>query len=162
MQYVYGVNPRTGAVELGYNVMGHWMPYKPPTTQTKTVTQPLVAADRDYQNSSPAPIIPQNMIPQGLQVYGAGNQATAYQRPTAPTAPIGTGFRPQFDPNFMNQILAQRMGGQTARPPAAPTLTPGASNTYGGYGGIGGLAALRGISVGNVGGNVGGTGNAGI
>lgn len=109
-----------------------------------------------------APITPTtNYVPAGLQVYGAGNVATPYQRPVNPTAPTGAGYRPQFDMSFIQQMLAQRMGGQFPRPQAAPTLTPGAVQNYGGYQGIGGLAALRGISAGNVN-PTGGTPNAGV
>lgn len=109
----------------------------------------------------PAPITPRNYVPAGLQVYGGDTQATPYQRPTMPTAPTGTGYRPQFDMSFIQQMLAQRMGGQAPRPPAAPSLTPGTAQTYGAPQGIGGLAALRGIAVGNVN-PTGGTPNAGV
>lgn len=108
-----------------------------------------------------APIAPRSYVPAGLQVYGGDTQATPYQRPTMPTAPTGTGYRPQFDMSFIQQMLAQRMGGQAPRPPAAPTLTPGAVQNYGAPQGLGGLAALRGISAGNVN-PTGGTPNAGV
>lgn len=91
-----------------------------------------------------------NQIPAGVQVYGAGNAATPYQRPTAPAQPQGTGYRPQFDPTFIQQMLAQRFGNNqgsgiptATRPVGPPTLTPGAPQTYGGYQGQGGLGALR-------------------
>lgn len=94
-----------------------------------------------------------NQIPAGMQVYGTGAAATPYQRPTAPTQPQGTGYRPQFDPTFIQQMLAQRFGNNqgtgiptATRPAGPPTLTPGVSQTYGGYQGQGGLGALRAIA----------------
>lgn len=73
--------------------------------------------------------------------------------PTQPTAPTGTGYRPQFDPTFIQQMLAQRFGNNqgtgiptATRPVGPPTLTPGATQSYGGYQGQGGLGALRAIS----------------
>ena len=78
-----------------------------------------------------------SQIPTGVQVYGGGTQATSYQRPTAPTQPQGTGYRPQFDPTFIQQMLAQRFGNNqgsgiptATRPAGPPTLTPGTRNYY--------------------------------
>lgn len=88
-------------------------------------------------------------VPAGVQVYGAGSQAQPYQRPTRPTTPTGTGYRPQFDPTFIQQMLAQRFGNnQGAGIPTAarPTLTPGTVQNFGGYQGQGGLGALRAIA----------------
>lgn len=90
-----------------------------------------------------------SQLPAGLQIYGAGSQAQPYQRPTRPTAPTGTGYRPQFDPTFIQQMLAQRFGNnQGAGIPTAarPTLTPGAVQNYGGVQGQGGLGALRALA----------------
>lgn len=92
-----------------------------------------------------------SQVPTGLNIYGAGTQATPYQRPTQPTAPTGTtGYRPQFDPSFIQQMLAQRFGNNqgtgiptTARPVGPPTLTPKTTHTYAGFQGEGGLGALR-------------------
>lgn len=92
-----------------------------------------------------------NQVPAGIQVYGAGTAAMPYQRPTRPTTqPQGTGYRPQFDPTFIQQMLAQRFGNNqgsgipTATRPAGPqTITPAVQQTYGGYQGQGGLGALR-------------------
>ncbi len=88
-------------------------------------------------------------VPAGVQIYGAGTAAQPYQRPTRPTAPTGTGYRPQFDPTFIQQMLAQRFGNNqgTGIPTAArPTLTPGAVQNYGGVQGQGGLGALRALA----------------
>ena len=94
-----------------------------------------------------------SQLPAGLQVYGAGVQAQPYQRPTAPIAPTGMGYRPQFDPTFIQQMLAQRFGNNQSagiptatRPVGPPTLTPGAPQNYGGYQGQGGLGALRALA----------------
>ena len=94
-----------------------------------------------------------SQIPAGVQVYGAGTAAQPYQRPTRPTAPAGTGYRPQFDPTFIQQMLAQRFGNNqgtgiptATRPAGPPTLTPGAVQNYGGVQGQGGLGALRAIA----------------
>lgn len=88
--------------------------------------------------------LPQQTIP----------QAQAYMRPNAPAQNIGSGYRPQFDPTFIQQMLAQRFGNQQpnagipaiTRPAGPATLTPGAAQTYGGIQGQGGLAALRAIA----------------
>ena len=108
-----------------------------------------------------------NQTPTGLQVYGAGTQATPYQRPTRPTAPTSTGYRPQFDPTFIQQMLAQRFGNNqgsgipTATRPSGPvTITPAVQQTYGGYQGQGGLGALRAMGNRAPAAPVGGTTNA--
>lgn len=120
------------------------------------ITGPFGGYSQAPQQTAGAPITaPTSYAPQGLQIYGAGNVATPYQRPVNPN-PVSqafNGFRPQFDSSFIQQILAQRGQGQFARPTGAPTLTPGAAQNYGGYQGLGGLAALRGISAGNTGGS---------
>jgi len=81
-------------------------------------------------------------------------QAQPYVRPNAPAQNTGSGYRPQFDPSFIQQMLAQRFGNQqpnagvpTMTRPAGPaTLTPGATQTYGGAQGPSGLAGLRSIA----------------
>lgn len=75
-------------------------------------------------------------------------QAQPYVRPNAPAQNTGSGYRPQFDPTFIQQMLAQRFGAPQAGIPtvAKPSLTPRATQSYGGYQGPGGLAALRGIA----------------
>ena len=94
-----------------------------------------------------------SQLPAGIQVYGAGQAATPYQRPTRPTMPAETGYRPQFDPTFIQQMLAQRFGNNqgagiptATRPVGPPTLTPGAVQNYGGVQGQGGLGALRALA----------------
>jgi hypothetical protein len=77
-------------------------------------------------------------------------QAQPYVRPNAPPQNTSSGYRPQFDPTFIQQMLAQRFGNQqpNAGMPAAvqQTLTPGAQQSYGGFQGQGGLAGLRSLS----------------
>ena len=95
-----------------------------------------------------------NQISAGMQIYGAGAAATPYQRPTAPTQPQGTGYRPQFDPTFIQQMLAQRFGNNqgtgiptATRPAGPPTLTPGTRDYYPtNQSTQGGLGALRAIA----------------
>jgi hypothetical protein len=84
--------------------------------------------------------LPQQTIP----------QAQPYVRPNAPAQNTGSGYRPQFDSSFIQQMLAQRFGNQQpgagipamARPTGPATLTPGVFSGTG----QGGLAALRSIS----------------
>lgn len=81
-------------------------------------------------------------------------QAQPYVRPNAPAQNTGSGYRPQFDPSFIQQMLAQRFGNQQpnagvptmTRPTGPATLTPGATQTYGGVQGPSGLAGLRSIA----------------
>lgn len=119
------------------------VPISGPTQQAATPTAPAV-------NFNDLP----NQTTTGLNIYGAGNQAQAYQRPTTPTAPTqGAGYRPQFDMGFVQQMLAQRFGNNqgSGLPTMAgpPTHTPGANQSYGGLQGQGGLAALRALGTQN-------------
>lgn len=96
---------------------------------------------------TPKPPVNFNNLPQ-ITPTGAGiSSGQPYVRP-APQAPQ---YTPQFDPTFIQQMMAQRFGNTqpNAGLPAVsgpPTLTPGAQQSYGGIQGQGGLAALRGIA----------------
>lgn len=123
---------RKGAMQskLPYNPASKWIPVGGMNPGQTAYTPPSV----DFN------ALPQQAIP----------QAQPYVRPNAPTQNTGIGYRPQFDPTFIQQMLAQRFGNQqpNAGVPsvARPTLTPGAAQTYGGYQGQGGLGALRAMS----------------
>ena len=168
MASVYGFNngpynPAPGSIQqVAYNPStGQFMQPNPEynslTNRTAPQWIPVSGFGRTGQTAYTPPTVDFNnlpsQIPTGVQVYGGGTQATSYQRPTAPTQPQGTGYRPQFDPTFIQQMLAQRFGNNqgsgiptTTRPAGPPTLTPGVSQTYGGYQGQGGLGALRAIA----------------
>jgi len=121
-----------------------------PATTTSSISS--ILKTKDIKPTIDFNALP-SQVPTGLNIYGAGTQATPYQRPTQPTAPTGTGYRPQFDPTFIQQMLAQRFGNNQSsgiptatRPAGPPTLTPRTTQTYGGYQGQGGLGALRAIA----------------
>ena len=143
-------------VERGRDPYASTMMYSPfgaPARYFKNV--PI--SSNEGQTAYTSPSVDFNALPRqtpaGVQIYGAGQAATPYQRPTAPPQNTGSGYRPQFDPTFIQQMLAQRFGNNqgagiptATRPVGPPTLTPGATQSYGGYQGQGGLGALRALA----------------
>jgi hypothetical protein len=124
------INPDSGKGRPGGKNAPRFIPFNKNPGQT-VYTPPAV----DFNN------LPQQTLP----------QVQAYARPNLPAQNTGSGYRPQFDPTFIQQMLAQRFGNQqpNAGMPAAvarPTLTPGATQTYGGMQGPSGLAGLRSIA----------------
>jgi hypothetical protein len=98
MNYIYGINPQTGVTEMGYNMMGHWIPrantdynYKmslqqPPAPMQYTPNPSLGRAQQSYNETLAGlqnnPAFNQQAMFSGLSNPMMGMNQSSFGQPT--------------------------------------------------------------------------------
>ena len=123
MNYIYGINPKTGQMEMGANVMGHWMP---------RVSLDYNYAQKLKNNISQAPM--QSMINRNQQPYQYNAPSAQQLFPSVGNPMMGN----------MQSPFSGMFGGMTSPNMGSPNM--GTQGQYGAGRFLGGNTGLLGSS----------------